>query len=89
MQSPLYFWQKIQVENSVTLNTGTSTTTFIGLNGTHKVIMGFACEYSPVNTPPPFAHYFESKVGRELILEYSVNLDYTPPQMHGCTEITW
>jgi len=27
-------------------------------------------------------------VGRELILEYLVSLEYTPPQTHGCGEIT-
>ena len=32
------------------------------------------------NTPPLFPHYFVPKVGRGLILEYAVNLDYTPPQ---------
>jgi len=40
--------------------------------------------YSPNNTfPPPFAHYFESKVGRRLILEYLVSIDYMPSQTDG------
>ena len=30
--------------------------------------------------PPPFLHYFVPKVGRGLILEYAVSIDYTPPQ---------
>jgi len=37
---------------------------------------------------PKFAHYFESKVGRGLILEYLASLEYTSPQTHGCDEIT-
>ena len=33
------------------------------------------------NTPPPlFPHYFVPKVGRGLILNYAVSLDYKPPQ---------
>ena len=32
------------------------------------------------NTPPLYPHYFVPKVGRGLILEYAVSLDYTPPQ---------
>ena len=30
--------------------------------------------------PPFFPHYFVPKVGRGLILEYAVSLDYMPPQ---------
>ena len=33
------------------------------------------------NTPPLFPHYFVPKVGRGLILEYAVCLDYMPPQL--------
>ena len=35
-----------------------------------------------------FAHYFESKAERGLILKYLVSPDYTPPQKHGCGKIT-
>ena len=37
-----------------------------------------------IRSPPsPFAHYFESKVGRRLILEYLVSIDYMPSQTDG------
>ena len=35
----------------------------------------------------PFAHLFEPKVGRGLITECLVSLDYMPPQTCGCSEI--
>jgi len=34
-----------------------------------------------VRCHPYFVYYFESKVGRGLILKYLVCLDYMPPQM--------
>jgi len=75
--STCFFSARSAAEMACTLNTGTSTTTFIGMNGTHKVIMGFACEYDYgillLIHPHHFAHYFESKVGRGLILEHLVS----------------
>lgn len=41
---------------------------------------------TPSSPPPNFVHYFESEVGRELLLKYSINsvsLNYTPPQRCG------
>ena len=36
--------------------------------------------YLLANISPPFPHYFETNVGRGLILEYPISRDYTPAQ---------
>ena len=46
----------------------------------HVYINAEVVPYVLDNMPPLFPHYFVSNVGRGLILEYTVSLDYTPPQ---------
>jgi len=55
-------------------------------HGSEGLNLGYNYYSLPTIYPPP--PYFESKVGRGLILKYLVSLDYTPPRTRGCSEIT-
>jgi len=57
-----------------------------GYLGLGYVIPHILLPKSPDNMPPHFAQYTKSKAGRGLTFEYSISLNYMPPQTRGATE---